>query len=746
MEVLRLGLKKKIISLLVLTAFVFSFISAGVLVPQDTAYAADDSLSLVNSVLSKMSQLSATDRDKLVDFFATYYVNGQKTIFNDIWDEFQRAGQTARLESFGLTYKSIEGLNKFLKDSPYTKAELKQKLGQSSIDQNYFETAKLNAFRFMANYNANSTLSAADANNYTKLLTVSTAQDVYNKLLNFDTKMGLALTLYSTLNSDNSHPIIKEDSNGKFIIDDTNFNYWQNIVNGILTNDIQNFTSLKDALTAVLNRVNTNAEFTTLKPAFISFFRAFNLYPQPTNSGGGGTTGGGSTGGGTTPSDGSTGGGTTSPSDTTKVTDAVQDLANLASQLNSGSVNKEQAVTQLTNVLDTLKDVANISSDVKVTLETTLVATLKAFAEVTAPQVNVTGDKAEVTIKDEDIQKLIEAIDTVATKLSANTALQDLKDKVKPAEVTVKLPDTVATKNELSFSLASTNLSLLKNKNLNLVLEAKDKAFVIPPDVITLNANEKLILDVKTLSEANVPKDETLNLLSAPIDIELAKDAAGQKTKAETLNKALTVKLSFDKTKVAVNDTLGVFRLNPTTSKWEKVDATIDLANGKASFNRQSLSTYAVMKVVATQPQPQPVYKKVTSATFVKTYKVEKYQKVHVYINNVYYKTFKADSKGNVKVTVILKTGKNYLAVITVTTPAKVLDRQYLEYVPPVVVKTAKANVNLRATPSYKGKILTVVKKGTKVTVLGSSGSYYKVKYTYKGKTYTGYVYKIYLK
>jgi len=47
--------------------------------------------------------------------------------------------------------------------------------------------------------------------------------------------------------------------------------------------------------------------------------------------------------------------------------------------------------------------------------------------------------------------------------------------------------------------------------------------------------------------------------------------------------------------------------------------------------------------------------------------------------------------------------------------------------------KVTTAALNFRATPSTSGKKISLIPKGTKVTVTGSSGSWRKI--TYKGKT-----------
>jgi len=56
-----------------------------------------------------------------------------------------------------------------------------------------------------------------------------------------------------------------------------------------------------------------------------------------------------------------------------------------------------------------------------------------------------------------------------------------------------------------------------------------------------------------------------------------------------------------------------------------------------------------------------------------------------------------------------------------------------------VVTGTA---VNLRAKPSTSGKVLIKLNSGEKVTVVGSSGSWSRVKY----KTYEGYISTKFLK
>ncbi len=52
---------------------------------------------------------------------------------------------------------------------------------------------------------------------------------------------------------------------------------------------------------------------------------------------------------------------------------------------------------------------------------------------------------------------------------------------------------------------------------------------------------------------------------------------------------------------------------------------------------------------------------------------------------------------------------------------------------PATVVKTTTAALNFRATPSASGAKISVIPKGTKLTVTGTSGVWRKV--TYQGRT-----------
>ena len=54
--------------------------------------------------------------------------------------------------------------------------------------------------------------------------------------------------------------------------------------------------------------------------------------------------------------------------------------------------------------------------------------------------------------------------------------------------------------------------------------------------------------------------------------------------------------------------------------------------------------------------------------------------------------------------------------------------------------KVTGGTVNLRKGASTSYGIVTVIPKGTAVSVIDSTGSWYKIKATYKGKTYTGYM------
>ena len=57
--------------------------------------------------------------------------------------------------------------------------------------------------------------------------------------------------------------------------------------------------------------------------------------------------------------------------------------------------------------------------------------------------------------------------------------------------------------------------------------------------------------------------------------------------------------------------------------------------------------------------------------------------------------------------------------------------------------KTKSKKINLRKKASKSSKNLgTIKKKGSKVTVIGSSGSWYKISVKIKGKNRTGYIKK----
>ena len=77
----------------------------------------------------------------------------------------------------------------------------------------------------------------------------------------------------------------------------------------------------------------------------------------------------------------------------------------------------------------------------------------------------------------------------------------------------------------------------------------------------------------------------------------------------------------------------------------------------------------------------------------------------------------------------------------TFTIPSPSLPSSYLNVADQEMVVTGTA-VNLRAKPSTSGKVLIKLNSGEKVTVVGTSGSWSRVKY----KTYEGYVSTKFLK
>ena len=77
----------------------------------------------------------------------------------------------------------------------------------------------------------------------------------------------------------------------------------------------------------------------------------------------------------------------------------------------------------------------------------------------------------------------------------------------------------------------------------------------------------------------------------------------------------------------------------------------------------------------------------------------------------------------------------------TFTIPSPALPAPYLTVADQEMVVTGTA-VNLRAKPSTSGKVLIKLNSGEKVTVVGTSGSWSRVKY----KTYEGYISTKFLK
>jgi hypothetical protein len=82
-------------------------------------------------------------------------------------------------------------------------------------------------------------------------------------------------------------------------------------------------------------------------------------------------------------------------------------------------------------------------------------------------------------------------------------------------------------------------------------------------------------------------------------------------------------------------------------------------------------------------------------------------------------------------------------ASIVAATPTPVVDKAKKAK---TTIGTAKKTVNVYTKASSKAKILKKLKKGSKVTITGKSGSFYKVTLKIKGKTKVGYVLKTSIK
>lgn len=59
------------------------------------------------------------------------------------------------------------------------------------------------------------------------------------------------------------------------------------------------------------------------------------------------------------------------------------------------------------------------------------------------------------------------------------------------------------------------------------------------------------------------------------------------------------------------------------------------------------------------------------------------------------------------------------------------------------VVTTTSLDLNIRANPSTSSSVISTLKKGTYIEIIGESGNWWKVRYTMSGKT--GYVTKEYI-
>ena len=95
--------------------------------------------------------------------------------------------------------------------------------------------------------------------------------------------------------------------------------------------------------------------------------------------------------------------------------------------------------------------------------------------------------------------------------------------------------------------------------------------------------------------------------------------------------------------------------------------------------------------------------------------------------------------KKNTKVSIIGKQSNWYRVIVDGTTGY--VKASYITW----NGKVTGSTVNLRKGASTSNSVIVVLPKGTAVTVIDSTGSWYKIKATYKGKNYTGYMSATYI-
>jgi stage II sporulation protein D len=184
---------------------------------------------------------------------------------------------------------------------------------------------------------------------------------------------------------------------------------------------------------------------------------------------------------------------------------------------------------------------------------------------------------------------------------------------------------------------------------------------------------------------------------------------------------------------------------------------TVDVSNNKSS----TLPSFEVKKVVPVKDTTAPKFSSVKASIdniknkAVISFKTNETAKVTVYIKNSSGKILsylkkdvltKAGTLNQTYSTASLGNGK-YSFVMAATDASKnrssVITTFYVKKV--VKTKTGKVTVtrlNVRASASTKSKVISTLKKNQSVTIVSTTGSWYKVKY---GKT-TGYVSKTYIK
>jgi SpoIID/LytB domain protein len=184
---------------------------------------------------------------------------------------------------------------------------------------------------------------------------------------------------------------------------------------------------------------------------------------------------------------------------------------------------------------------------------------------------------------------------------------------------------------------------------------------------------------------------------------------------------------------------------------------TVDVSNNKSS----TLPSFEEKKVVPVKDTTAPKFSSVKASIdniknkAVISFKTNETAKVTVYIKNSSGKILsylkkdvltKAGTLNQTYSTASLGNGK-YSFVMAATDASKnrssVITTFYVKKV--VKTKTGKVTVtrlNVRASASTKSKVISTLKKNQSVTIVSTTGSWYKVKY---GKT-TGYVSKTYIK